>query len=310
MRNRTWIYLFALALALFGWSQYQNQHRSPEFQARLFSFDPEEVEKIEIQHPGQADFSLIRESGRWLASQETRNLPASREAVSELLHTLVGLESQSIVSVEPVEWDQYEVGPSSGLSLNIHLQDGRTEQLIMGKIAFEASQQRLISYVRIMDQNTVYAVSGFSVARLATRFNDFRPNQLLLLDQAVDSLSAYWQDSLQWVWPAAALHSADSQRVAFLRQALRDLKGAYFADDFDELTARDFHLASLEIYSANQSYTLHCYQDSTQLFPYIYHGDQFPEVWLASDSSGLYQHLFAWWKPEASAVNTAAATAQ
>lgn len=310
MRNRTWIYLFALALAIFGWSQYQNQNRSPEFQARLFSFDPQEVEKIEFRHPGQVDFGLIRESGRWLASQETKNLPASKEIVSELLETLIRLESQSIVSQKPADWEEYEVSESSGMSLIIHLGDGGIERLIMGKIAFEARQQRLVSYVRIMDQNTVYAVSGFSAARLATRFNDFRPNQLLTLDQPVDSLAAYWKDSLQWTWPNAVISPTDSQQIANLRQELEQVNGAYFADDFDELTAHEFQLASLKIYCADQAYTLRCFQDSSQLFPYIYHGNQFPEVWLASDSSGLYQTLFSWWQPEVIATNTAATAPQ
>ncbi len=300
MTARTLIYLFAIALIVMGISQYFTQNRSPEFEAALLTIDTQEIVKVEVIQAGDQGFTLLREGRRWLASKDNVHLSAKPSQISILLEALSSLQTELIVTADSKAWEGFALNKEKATQLKVYADNGEEEVFLLGKISLNDAQNRLETYVRLEGQKEIYAIDALPLATLSTQFEDYRPGVLLELSTPIIAAELFTQDSsFHWVWPVSAAGNSvqlDSLLTAQHLSSLQLIEGNQFADDIDELAAKQLLFVQLQLSTEASIYQLNCYQDTTLSSPFIFHSDQFPEVWLASDTNGLFRQVFAPWQ--------------
>jgi hypothetical protein len=299
-KNLQWILLFAVALIIFGYLQYRADNRDPTFEAQLLSFEPAQIQRIDIQAPDQPAGKILREGQRWLLSYEHVHVEANPTAVEELLRILERLSSSRIMATDVQQWEDYGLAPEQALRLCLRDTQAVLGCLSFGRFTYAANQQNLRVFVRLNEGHEVYAADGLFLSKIEGDPRAYRPNLLWLVEgdvqridwQTPDTSYQVYRDSSGWQSSHPALDTIDWSN--YLKE-VRYLSGSHFADDFNELSGPDLLHWQLQLATIRDTFLLHCYRDTTRTLPYIYHTRSQPEQWLADDGSELYPSLATPW---------------
>ncbi|MEL7220520.1 MAG: DUF4340 domain-containing protein [Bacteroidota bacterium] len=300
-KNAPFIIIFALAVLAYGLSQYWELNRSARFEAVLLDFLPQNITRIDLQKAGDEAFSIRRNEDRWVMSQANLHETVKASAVDELLKRLRSIRTATIVTDKTKEWESYGVAEDQGIKVCLHQKEDNTTCLRLGRYTYTEQEKRLSAYTRLAGQREVYAINGMAVSLLDGRPDYFRNKQLIQLNEKVVSMK--WQTSDQVFelihnneqWVTSNEQLADSLLWDNYLQSLPTLEGHQFADDIDETTIKEQLDWRLSIYTMTDSIQLDCYFDSTRQAVFVLHSQQFPQTWLSSDSTGIYQQLSAPW---------------
>ena len=157
MRRLSLFALIFIVLAGLYWLLEGQGKRSPKTVHLLTSFEPANVERININSPGTGAIVLQRNDGAWLVSRDGLSYAADSSAVQKLLESLAVLKADSMVSRNPERHALYEVSLETGVRVEALDRDNRAlATLLIGK----SGPNIFSTYVRNDDSDHVYLVDG------------------------------------------------------------------------------------------------------------------------------------------------------
>lgn len=116
----------------------------------LISIQEDRLIKIEILKDKKKTI-LEKKAGQWVIKTEN-NFPAKTEGLKDFFKKAKELTNPQIVSVNPKKHKIYEVDEKNGLKVILKEKGGKTQELIMGKIAPSGYE----FYLRVDKGNNVY----------------------------------------------------------------------------------------------------------------------------------------------------------
>lgn len=299
--NKRVIIIFTLLLTVYGAYQWWDRSRDPVFEAPLMQVDAGQLLSIDIDPPGDEEpFSLLHIDGSWIASREPLNVRANKAAVERLVQVLNGLRTADLLSQHSRHWERYGVAEGQGLKISLQYNDKRQEAILLSLFPQVRTHPDSLVYARLDGQKDVYGIRARQVEGLPMYLADFRDAQFVSLPGASPAaFRLVWPDTiscfhtLEGGWHCNGV-AVDSMALDAYFEHIKQLSGAVFANDFDELQAGRLPRRQLIVYPGNatDSIILNCYIDSLRLWPYVLQGSQYPYHWLASDSAGLYKQVF------------------
>ncbi|MBK7410121.1 MAG: DUF4340 domain-containing protein [Saprospirales bacterium] len=183
MKRSTLILLFFLIALLFWGVRYFSQHRDPIFETQLIAIDTAAVTTLSFS-PGEApDREVLakREGKTWIASLENRAVKAPFSTMDSLLASLVRIESHHIVGKGPDVWAACGLEPGEGTRIRIFQNEKLLEDFIIGR--YDPIQDgEGYTYIRLSDDESVFAVQGNLKSKLWPGFEAFRSKNFLELD--------------------------------------------------------------------------------------------------------------------------------
>jgi hypothetical protein len=305
MTNKTLLLIFVFFIVLYLiFSRVMSSRTVPPFDATLIQVDTAEILNIEIfPHKGPA-YTLHHTDGQWIVSNGTLSLPARVDRLLIMLDQIDTIRTFELVSKRTEDWEKYGLTEKLGTRIKIYRTNGQKEDFIIGKTDFDTDLKKSIAYMRLSDQEEVFAVNGFLPFQLERHFNDLRNKELFRKTALVELPDLFIYQSLdtlvqfnlfdQGKEKNAGDSGLDSAALADYLQTIRRSSGSLFADDFDELSSeRYFHQRIRLFYNQKQdSIFISCYRDSTRLKPFIIHSSDNPKSFFYSDSLGLYKSIF------------------
>lgn len=304
MSKRGLFVVFVLLLTLYGLGQYWlERHRRPDFESGILLSPPSQWQSLMLVGPTGGDSLFFTHTGdRWIVSSRHRHLPVSAARMQELFAQLGAMRTVRIAGEAEAGQQAVRWAAERQIGLSLTDQEGRKEQLQLLLPDPPDQQEGVTGYLRLKGAKEIYAITGLDPRRLLITFDDFRAPTLLqldasavytrIVDQRADTLIDYrYRDGKWWSSDQQPLDSVPLS--AYLDQLEQPLGGRYFADDFDETAAHRYWARGLRFYARNgDSVAIDLYRDTLRALPLIWHGSQFPRVWIADDSSGLYPLLF------------------
>lgn len=121
------------------------------------------------------EIRLIREANGWKASHENISARADKYPVTTMLSSLAELKPQRIVTRKPENWDEYEVGDTTGVKVTILNSDEVLAVMWVGK---ESSGT---TFIRRDGQPEVFAANGNLLNTFNKKFSDWRDKSFLKL---------------------------------------------------------------------------------------------------------------------------------
>ena len=303
-KNNTLLYVFLGLLAIYGLSQLFNTQEDRSFKAELIQIDTAKVDLISVDPKGEENkpYTLKRENGAWIASQDNINAKANSAAINALLKTILEIKTKQIAAKSPEKWAEYEVAEGSGSLIKVSSGSKVLEEFIIGRFSFDQQAKTATSYIRLNGEDEVYAVDGFLSVSLGQNFDAYRNKELLALKPEMDitefsyetteGLASFIRQDGQWLLNGET--PLDSTKVANYLNGLKSLNGATFADDFDDANASNLKFKSLTAKGNNivEPLLITCYRDTTRERPFVFQSNQNTEAFFDSDSTGLFSTVF------------------
>lgn len=297
MNSRTFLSLITLALLIYGASHFFPLQKNKAFKIELIKIKPDAVSTISIKIPKEEDFILTRSENGWIASKENLNIKVLQPKVKKLLKALQLIETEQIVAYKKEKWPNFKVNTSSGTQIQIYENDIQTKDFILGQL-----NSKDTAYLRFSDEVEVYAIDGSHMASIGKSFDNYRNKTFLSIAASAEIAEIKLnteQDTFDLKftengWVLNEVQTIDSAAIVEYLVHLSHIEADRFADDFDELKARELPMTQLNIITQDPTEVIEiqCFSDSLHAErDFVLHNRSFPDQYFASDSAGLYQLL-------------------
>ena len=167
------------------------------FKKQLFDIDTAKVTSV-LLYPKINNFTEVkfeRKAGSWSVIKNEKEYNVNYLSVENLLQQVNNLSPTRLAAKSSDKWEKYELSDSLATHMTIMSGDKKLGELYVGKFNYNPQTQNGVSYVRIDDEDDVYAVIGFLQSAFDQDVNAFRYNKLIV------SNKANWT-KLQFIYPA------------------------------------------------------------------------------------------------------------
>lgn len=237
-----------------------------------------------------------------MMSKDQRRVAAQGNPVKGMLGALNQIKASRIIAKSKERWKEYEVGEENGNQVRVLDASGNElADFIVGRFNFNQQTRSATSYIRLNDDEDIYAVDGFLNMSFGQGFDSYRDSRLIQVNR--DDLTAInmttesgafsfsRNTTNQWVDNKGTVLDSTAS-VSYLNK-FTSVNGQAFADNVDPATLGN-PVRSLSL-AANNTIggiiKVDCYHSTNSSMPFLIKSSM-NEAWFASDSSGLYQTLF------------------
>jgi hypothetical protein len=263
----------------------------------LVRLDSGAVNKILLypQSDNHAEIRFYKEGKTWRVEKEKFSAEADTNDIKNLINTFKLLKPQRLAASEKSRWKEFSTDDSLGTRIRFFSGETLLADLVVGKFSFNNMTRSGISYVRLYNEEGVYAVEGFIPMEVNQPFNQWRNQMLLRADKnnftkltftyPADSGFVLQKENGKWKLDSAW---ADSAKTEQYLASLTYISSTSFKDNFQESSP----LMTLVIEGNNMNpVTLRAFAaDSIQ--KYIIHSSYNPQSYFISGTEKLSNKFF------------------
>lgn len=153
--------------------------RSKSFRSELVEIDTSKVTKVLIDSKGST-LELNKEGSQWkVGLGEGKYANAQNSSVKNSLNSLMGVKPSRIAAKDPVKWKDFQVD-SAGTRVQVFEGDQAALDLVIGRFGVQG-QRSFYTFVRLYEENEVYAADNFMGISFGTEPSDYRNKQVISL---------------------------------------------------------------------------------------------------------------------------------
>ena len=224
------------------------------FKEELVNIDTSLVNVI-LLYPSAEQHKEIKltKSGEdyWTAQKENISSEADTNYVMNVLASFVLLKPQRLAATEESRWKDYNVDDSLGTRVKLLSGEKTLLDIVVGKFSYNQMSRSGISYVRLYDDEDVYAVDGFLPMTVNQQFNEWRNKNILKGNKSDWNKISFsypdssfvlkmedgrWTAKVQWTFERAGgledSIATDSAKIEQYLNELSSLSNSSFVDDY------------------------------------------------------------------------------
>jgi len=308
--RRLFIVLAGLLLVLVLTVIFKIPKERSTLKGSLVEIDTAEVTKIIIVPKISAGkpFEFARENDRWTVRQDNIIATPMKGAVGSIFMEMLAIKPQSLAARGKSLFAEYELTDSLGTRIKFLNSKGKTlADIIMGKFTYKQVDNPYgggyggnnivgTSFVRLSQDDNIYAVDGFLAFSFAGGFNDWRDKSFLKCKKedvtkvsftlpADSSYTLVLKDS---TWFAGSQRS-DSAKTSNYLNSIGLIDGQDFADGFKPASMPEYQM----IIEGNNllNVTIKCFKGEGP-DNYILNSSQNPDIYFTCKRSGIFDQLF------------------
>ena len=309
-KNNILILVLVGLVLLFVTTNYFKKHSSAIFKAEVIQFDSSTLNKIIICPPSSSEEELIiisKDDNNWQVAQGTIKTLANQSTVNSVLGQLEQIKTEQLVSKTKEKWETYELTDTLALCVEIY-QQGKEKptKLYFGKTTNRQSQNPVFrgrpsvdasTYFRINETPSTYAIKGGLSNTFKRKFNAWRNTEFIKLNKDLitrlkfetNKNNTFSLSKKESDWFMGEI-SPDSTKVTQYLNTLSYQSSSRFIDGFKPKGNADYTLTIQG--DSTKDLTIKAYRDSKTTKNYILNASQYPNVFIESDSTGLFKRLF------------------
>jgi hypothetical protein len=301
LNNKILILVLAGLAGLFALSRvFRSARLSSNVRTELLQVDTAAVTKALLYPVAEKgkEVLLTKEGNRWSVKVDSRVANTEQGSVNMALANFVKLKPLRLVTKKKEKWNEYSVA-DSGTRVKVFKGDEVVADIHIGRIGFNQSSDGqfnpggVFTYVRLTNENEVYAVEGFLESSFNKGYNDWRDKSFLRLKKDLitelqfnypaDSGFVVTKKDKSW-WIGG--EQADSVKVNSYISQLEYKNATGFADDFLggattvvlQIKGASGSLATVEGWKRTTDWAL---KSSLQ-----------PTIYFSSENMGLARNIF------------------
>ncbi|WP_136480927.1 DUF4340 domain-containing protein [Cognatitamlana onchidii] len=302
------IVLIGLVL-LFVATNYFKKNSNTNFKSEVIQLDSSMVNKIVIRSSlvtEEEPIIISKDNDSWLVEQGTVKTKANQSTVKNTLGQLEEMKTERLVAKSKDKWKAYALTDSLAQCVEIH-QQGKEQitKLYFGKTTYKQSQNPgyggrpsvdASTYFRIDKNPKTYATKSGLANTFKRNFNTWRNTEFIKVDKDLitqlkfetEDNSGFSLSKNESVWTMGNL-TPDSTKVAQYLNTLRHQNSSKFANEFTPKSKADYKLTIQG--NSIEDLVVKAYRDSIKN-KFFLNSSQHPNVFVESDSTGLFKQLF------------------
>ncbi len=250
--NNTLLYIFIALIALFAIVKvYRIKFTENTLNTKLVDIDTAKVTKI-LLYPtseNREEIKFYKDNKDWKVSKGKIIAEPEANAITNLLGLLTEIKPQRLASRDKSKWSDYKLSDTTATRVKVFESNKLKSDLLIGKFSYQQSNDMYsrmyrgggpgTSYVRLKDENEIYAVNGFLTFSFNQKFNSFRKQTLAYFDKAnVDKITFKYPGDSSFVVELSNKHwlignqQVDSAKVADYLNSLAYKNASSFNDNF------------------------------------------------------------------------------
>jgi hypothetical protein len=215
----------------------QHSRGDRNFKARFFEIDTAKVSTISIvQHTDKNEFKFVRNGKTWEMVKKNKTYKLENNAVKYVIDELANMKPDFVAAMEKSAWREYMVNDSMATHVTVEQAGKVVADFYVGKASFKQYSQT--SYIRLADDDNVYAVNGMLAMTFNRQADDYRDKSMVRIESPAsltriefsypDSSFTLLKDKSGWTINGS---KADSAKVVSYLSSIASLYGSDFADD-------------------------------------------------------------------------------
>lgn len=152
------------------------------FKEKVLTVDTADVNTILIFPIGKDDVILTRLDTAWKVELDSFNYNADKKMIKNIFTQLINLKPDRVAATNESKWAEFEVDDSTGTRVILMENDDILTELLIGKFSYipdknsspEQPKGKMITYVRLADEDEVYAVEGYLKLNFNYDLNSYR----------------------------------------------------------------------------------------------------------------------------------------
>jgi hypothetical protein len=188
---RILVIIFVLLLAIVLISKYIDSRKGERtFKKELITLKTNDVTAI-IYNPDPKspdEVKIVKEGNEWKVYSGNKGYKADSSLVSGMINSLISLQPERVAATDKSKWKEFQVEDTSSTHVKVMKGDEVLASLIVGKFSYtpqpsqnpyQKQQGKMTSYVRVADDDEVYAVDGFLKFAFQKNVNALRDKGLM-----------------------------------------------------------------------------------------------------------------------------------
>ncbi|HEY4787453.1 MAG TPA: DUF4340 domain-containing protein [Bacteroidales bacterium] len=245
----------------------QHSKGDRNFKATLFEVDTAKISSIIINpHGSKEEVKLLRTGREWtLVKKNNRTYKTEKGAVEGMLNELSRIKAEFVAGMDKSDWAQYQVTDTASTHVQVEQAGKTVADFYVGKVSFQQYQQT--SYIRVNNDDHVYAVDGMLPFTFSRNADDYRNKTMVQVNSPSDisklefnypdSSYVMFKDNNNWIINNT---KADSTKAAEFINSIAYLSGSEFVDDSElsgnqvfslKIEGKNFQPIELKAYQAN-----------------------------------------------------------
>ncbi len=289
-KNNILIAVLVSLILIFVMTNYFKKNSSTTFKAEVLQLDSAQINKITIHPPAainEEPIVISREADNWEVAQGNVKSAADQNTVKNTLGQLRNIKTERLVAKTKDKWATYELTDSLARWIEIQEKGNKNHtKLYFGKDAF----------FRINDNPETYTVKSDLPDTFDRKFNLWRNSEFMKVEkESITQLkfeakdkNGYALTKTDSIWTMENL-AADSTKVVRYLNRLRNQRSSQFADGFTPKNEADYRLTISG--QSMKDLMIEAYRDTTEN-KFFMSSSQYPDVFVESDSVGLFNRLF------------------
>lgn len=237
------VILLSLILIFMAVRKFRAPKLESNLPASLAEIDTADVTELIIT-PSKAPQSPVRlaKTGGWKLMQGERALRLEQGTGPNALRVLTHLKPERMVTKRKEKWNEFSVGDSTGTRVQIMGGSSVLADLVIGRSGFGQTATQsyggpAFTYIRLHDEEEVYAIGGFLDAQFNKAADDWRDKSFMRLKK--DSVtrvafryaadSSFVLEKVNGKWTSAGV-PVDSTEVKSFLSGMEYRNGTAFAD--------------------------------------------------------------------------------
>jgi hypothetical protein len=267
--------------------------RSKSFRSELVEIDTSKVSQILIDSKGEV-LELKKEGAQWkVGISDGKYANAQKSSVKNTLNSLSGIKPSRLAAKDPAKWKEFQVD-SAGTRVRVFEGDRNALDLVIGRFGVQG-QRSFYTFVRLFEENEVYAADNFMGISFGTESSDYRNKQVLSL--TTDSISEirfqYPSDSAFTMLKADSLwivngQVTDSAATASYMSDIRYVNNSNFVDDVNPGSLVSPTMSMVIAQNGEADVTVKAFQHP--IHKWIVNSSTNPESYFAD--TALFEELF------------------
>ncbi len=309
--NSKLLYVFVGLLIIFGIVEwYQKSHTESTLNTKLVDIDTTKVTKVLIYPTAEksAEISFLKEGKNWKVSKGKITAEPAQNMPQSLLSMLVDLKTQRLASKDKKKWAEFKVTDSTATKVKVYEGSKLALDMYIGKFTYQRSNNPYsgmygggggisgTTFIRLSDDDEIYAVEGFLTFSFNQGFNMFRNQSIARFDKpnvekvtfkypGDSSYTISLNDKKHWM---IGNEMPDSTTVSNYLNALAYKGGSSFDDNFIPSGAPLFEIT---IEGNNmKDVIIDGYQKAND--DYIINSNLNPKSYFSSPGKGLFNEIF------------------
>ena len=165
------------------------------FRSKLADFDNSNVTTLIIESSKGDKVKVVKENDMWKVVSEGKSYLADEETINNNLNILNNLKVKRVAATDKSKWTEYQVVDTMAVRLIVEENNDEVLNMFIGKFSYkqpdnvqqqnpnQRQQPIITSFVRLDDDDIIYAVDGFLKMNFNADINSYRYKKLTDLNR-------------------------------------------------------------------------------------------------------------------------------